>query len=81
MTDLTDEEINHQIEAAYETLRAVVEELGKKGASTLTLGVALIGVAVEIAVSVTGREDGERLVREIVEDRLAAHTEVEQTTL
>jgi hypothetical protein len=81
MTDLTDEEINHQIEAAYETLRAVVEELGKKGASTLTLGVALIGVAVEIAVSVTGREDGERLVREIVEDRLAAHIEVEQTTL
>ena len=32
MTDLTDQEINHQIEAAYETLRAVVEELGKKGA-------------------------------------------------
>ena len=32
MTDLTDEEINDQIEAAYETLRTVVEGLGKKGA-------------------------------------------------
>ena len=51
MTDLTDEQINEQIEAAYETLRNVVEQLGKKGASPLTLGVALIGVAVEIAVS------------------------------
>lgn len=44
MTDLTDKEINEQIEAAYETLRMVVEQLGKKGASPLTLGVALIGV-------------------------------------
>ena len=62
MTDLTDEQINEQIEAAYETLRTVVEQLGKKGASPLTLGVALIGVAVEIAVSVGGR-DGETLIR------------------
>ena len=45
MTDLTDEQINEQIEAAYETLRNVVEQLGKNGASPLTLGVALIGVA------------------------------------
>ena len=30
MTDLTDEEINERIEAAYETLRTVVEQLGKK---------------------------------------------------
>ena len=77
MTDLTDEQINEQIEAAYETLRNVVEQLGKKGASPLTLGVALIGVAVEIAVSVGGH-DGETLIREIVEDRLAAHTETEE---
>jgi hypothetical protein len=76
MTDLTDEQINEQIEAAYETLRNVVEQLGKKGASPLTLGVALIGV-VEIAVSVGGH-DGETLIREIVEDRLAAHTETEE---
>ena len=62
MTDLTDEQINEQIEAAYETLRTVVEQLGKKGASPLTLGVALIGVAVEIAVSVGG-PDGETLIR------------------
>ena len=47
MTDLTDEQINEQIEAAYETLRNVVEQLTKKGGSPLTLGVALIGVAVE----------------------------------
>jgi len=80
MTDLTDEQINEQIEAAYETLRNVVEQLGKKGASPLTLGVALIGVAVEIAVSVGGR-DGETLIREIVEDRLAAHTETEETEI
>ena len=78
MTDLTDEQINEQIEAAYETLRTVVEQLGTKGASPLTLGVALIGVAVEIAVSVGG-PDGETLIREIVEDRLAAHTETEET--
>ena len=45
MTDLTDEQINEQIEAAYETLRNVVEQLGKNGASPLTLGVALIGIA------------------------------------
>ena len=68
MTDLTDEQINEQIEAAYETLRNVVEQLGKNGASPLTLGVALIGVAVEIAVSVGGR-DGETLIREIVDRR------------
>ena len=49
-----------------------------KGASPLTLGVALIGVAVEIAVSVGGR-DGETLIREIVEDHFAAHTETEET--
>jgi hypothetical protein len=79
MSELTDEEINEQIEAAYETLRTVVEESGKKGASPLTLGVALIGVAVEIAVSVGGRKDGETLIREIVEDRLVAHTEAEET--
>lgn len=78
MTDLTDEEINEQIEAAYKTLRTVVEQLGKKGASPLTLGVALIGVAVEIAVSVGG-PDGKTLIREIVEDRLAAHSETEET--
>ena len=54
--DLKDNQINEQIEAAYETLRTVVEQLGKKGASPLTLGVALIGVAVEIAVSVGGRD-------------------------
>ena len=45
----------------------------------MTLGVALIGVAVEIAVSVGGRKDGETLIREIVEDRLVAHTEAEET--
>ena len=38
MADLTDKEINEQIEAAYETLRTAVEQLGKKGASPLTLG-------------------------------------------
>jgi hypothetical protein len=78
MADLTDKEINEQIEAAYETLRTAVEQLGKKGASPLTLGVALIGVAVEIAVSVGG-PDGETLIREIVEDRLAAHAKTEET--
>jgi hypothetical protein len=79
MTDLTDEQINEQIEAAYETLRTVVEQLGKKGASPLTLGVALIGVAVEIAVSVGGPDGETLIIREIVEDRLAAHTETEET--
>ena len=44
----------------------------------MTLGVALIGVAVEIAVSVGG-PDGETLIREIVEDRLAAHSDTEET--
>ena len=79
MSELTDEEINEQIEAAYESLRMVVEKLGKKGASPLTLGVALIGVAVEIAARVGGRKDGETLIREIVEDRLTAHTDIEET--
>ena len=53
MSELTDEEINEQIEAAYETLRTALEELGKKGASSLTLGVALIGVK-------RGRKEGWR---------------------
>ena len=57
----------------------VVEKLGKKGASPLTLGVALIGVAVEIAARVGGRKDGETLIREIVEDRLTAPTDIEET--
>jgi hypothetical protein len=38
-----------------------------------------LGVAVEIAVSVGGRKDGETLIREIVEDRLTAHTDIEET--
>ena len=33
---------NLELHPAHETLRTVVEQLGKKGASPLTLGVALI---------------------------------------
>lgn len=80
MTDLSGEEINAQIDVAYTALRTVVERLGEEGASTFTLGVALIGVAVEITLNVAGRKDGEALINEIVSDRLATHVEFDETT-
>jgi hypothetical protein len=80
MTDLSDEEINAQIDVAYTALRTVVERLGEEGASTFSLGVALIGVAVEITLNVAGRKDGEALIKDIVSDRLATHVEFDETT-
>jgi hypothetical protein len=80
MADLSDEEINAQIDVAYTALRTVVERLGEEGTSTFTLGVALIGVAVEITLNVAGRKDGEALIKEIVSDRLATHVEFDETT-
>jgi hypothetical protein len=80
MADLSDEEINAQIDVAYTALRTVVERLGEEGASTFSLGVALIGVAVEITLNVAGRKDGEALIKDIVSDRLATHVEFDETT-
>jgi hypothetical protein len=80
MTDLTNEELNSQIDTACTALHAVVERLGEEGASTFALGVALIGVAVEITLNVAGRKDGEPLIKEIVSDRLATYVELAETT-
>ena len=55
-------------------------DLGEGGASSLTLSVALIGVAVEVALSTAGEQGGAELIREIVDDRLAAHSESSETT-
>jgi len=43
------------------------------------LGVALIGVAVEITINVAGRKDAEPVIKEIVSDRLATYVELAET--
>jgi hypothetical protein len=53
--------------------------MGKEGVSTFALGVALIGVAVEITINVAGRKDAEPVIKEIVSDRLATYVELAET--
>jgi hypothetical protein len=79
MTDLTNEEINSQIDTAYTGLRDAVERMGAEGISTLALGVALVGLAVEITINVAGRKDAERLIKEIVSDRFVTYVELAET--
>jgi len=79
MTHLTNEEINSQIDTAYTALRAVIDRMGKEGVSTFALGVALIGVAVEITINVAGRKDAKPFIKEIVSDRLATYVELAET--
>jgi hypothetical protein len=79
MTHLTNEEINSQIDTAYTALRVVIDRMGKEGVSTFALGVALIGVAVEITINVAGRKDAEPVIKEIVSDRLATYVELAET--
>jgi hypothetical protein len=79
MTHLTNEEINSQIDTAYTALRVVHDRMGKEGVSTFALGLALIGIAVEITINVAGRKDAEPVIKEIVSDRLATYVELAET--
>jgi hypothetical protein len=53
--------------------------MGAEGISTLALGVALVGLAVEITINVAGRKDAERLIKEIVSDRFVTYVELAET--
>jgi hypothetical protein len=73
---------------AWRTARLGQRTIGQRGSKASSsrkvarhaqIGVALIGVAVEITINVAGRKDAEPVIKEIVSDRLATYVELAET--